>query len=120
MARVDVDASALHVRFTRGEKIAGLLRDLSVQLDSIDDVSVEVDGLVAAAGIRAPGLAIPGRRKIGTWRARGRRMAVCVRRGEPALRARLRGHRYTELLIGTPEAQRVVVALAERVERDVR
>ena len=111
MARVDVDASAMHVRFTRGEKIAGLLRDLSVQLDSITDASFEADGLVAATGIRAPGLAIPGRRKIGTWRARGRRTAVCVRRGEPAVRARLHGHPYTELLIGTPEAHRIVAAL---------
>jgi hypothetical protein len=33
----------------------------------------EPDALAAVSGLRAPGLAVPGRTKIGVWRGRGRR-----------------------------------------------
>ncbi|SFU03495.1 Pyridine nucleotide-disulphide oxidoreductase [Geodermatophilus amargosae] len=70
------------------------------------------DGLAAARGLRAPGLAIPGRRKIGTWRGRGARRFVDVRRGQPALRLRLQGQHYDELLIGHDDAAALAARLA--------
>jgi hypothetical protein len=82
-------------------------------LNQVGDVTVEPDGLVAARGLRAPGLAIPGRRKIGTWRGRGRRMAVSVTAGEPAVRIQLQGSRFDELLIGQADAH----AIAEVINR---
>ena len=113
MATIEVTPTALYVRYTRREKIGGLLRDLAVPVDSIAEVGVETDGLAAATGFRAPGLAIPGRRKIGTWRARGQRTAVTVRRGEPAVLLRLEAHKYSDLLIGTPHAQQIADRLTE-------
>ncbi len=107
MATIDINPTTLTVRFTRGERIAGLLGDIEVPLTQVRTVTVEEDGLTATRGIRAPGLALPGRRKIGTWRGRGRRSAVSVRRGQPAVRLQLQGHRYDELLIGTPAAAEV-------------
>jgi hypothetical protein len=111
MATIEINPSTLTVRFTRGEKIGGLLRDIEVPLAQLRTVTVEPHGLSAVRGIRAPGLALPGRRKIGTWRRRGHRSAVSVRAGEPAVRLALAGHRYDELVIGTPEAERTAARL---------
>jgi hypothetical protein len=99
MAMIDVNETSVTVHFTRAEKLAGLLRDITVPLASVSAVTVEPDELRAARGICAPGLAIPGRRKKGTWRQRGQRSAVSVRKGELALRVQLTNCKYSELLI---------------------
>ena len=69
------------------------------------------DGLAAARGLRAPGLGLPGRRKIGTWRRIGERSLVSVRRGQPALRIALEGQRYDTLVSGTDEPAALAAAL---------
>ncbi|TFV44620.1 hypothetical protein [Blastococcus sp. TF02A-35] len=112
MASVQLTPGSLSVRLTRGEKIAGLLRDVAVPRDSITDVAVVADGLAATRGLRAPGLALPRRRKVGTWRRPGERSLVSVRRGQPALRVRLTGQRYDSLLVGADDADRLASALA--------
>ena len=68
------------------------------------------NGVAAVSGLRAPGLGLP-RRKVGTWRQRGRRTAVSVRAGQPAVRVRLEGTRYDELLVGDSNAAATVAAL---------
>ena len=100
MTAILVSDDTLTVRLTRLSKVAGLLRDQVIPRSAITAVEVVPDGLAAARGLRAPGLALPGRRKIGTWRGRGVRRFVDVRRGQPALRLTLQGQRYDELLIG--------------------
>ena len=117
MATIDVSQTDLHVQFTRAERFAGLLRNITVPLATVRAVTVEPDGLNAARGIRAPGLAVPSRRKVGTWRRRGQRTAVSVRKGEPALRVQLNKGKYSELLIGTPNAEGLAHQLASRVRR---
>jgi hypothetical protein len=112
MATIDIDHRTVRVRFTRAEKIAGLLRDIDVPRSAVTSATVESDGLRAARGIRAPGLAVPAVRKIGTWRRRGHRTAVCVRRGEPALSLRLHGTRWDQLLIGTNDASSLAAQLS--------
>lgn len=67
------------------EKVGGLVRDLDVPVSAVCSVSGVPDGLVAAKGIRAPGLGIPGVRKIGIWRRRGDKTLVSVRRGRSAV-----------------------------------
>jgi hypothetical protein len=111
MPTVHVTPDSVTVRLSRAEKVAGLLRDLQVPLTAVTDVAVVPDGLAAARGIRAPGLGVPGRRKLGTWRGRGTRTYVAVRRGEPALRLTLTGAGYTTLLVGTPDAAALAAAL---------
>jgi hypothetical protein len=114
MARIDLTADALTVRFSTVERIFGLLNDISVPRSAVTSVSVEPSGLAAVRGLRAPGLGLPGRRKIGTWRGTGdlkRRTAVSVRTGEPAVRITLTGTRWDQLVIGTCEADRLVQAL---------
>ena len=112
MTSILVSDDTLTVRLPRLSRIAGLLRDQVVPRSAITSAEAVSDGLAAARGLRAPGLAIPGRRKVGTWRGRGARRFVDVRRGQPALRLRLQGQRYDELLIGHDDASALAARLA--------
>jgi hypothetical protein len=114
MARLTVIDDELHVDLSTREKLAGLLRDVRVPLTAVRDVAVEDNALSAVRGLRAPGLAIPGRAKIGTWRRPGRRGLVVARRGVPAVRVALSGARYDELLVSTPDAAGVADSLRRR------
>jgi hypothetical protein len=112
MATLQLRPPVLSLRLTRGEKVAGLLRDVDVPLSAVREVEVLPDALAAARGLRAPGLGLPGVRKIGTWRRSGRKTLVCVRRGQPAVRVRLEDERWDELLVGADDASAIAAALA--------
>ena len=112
MSAVQVDGDVVRVRLTRAEKVAGLVGDLAIALDDVTAVDVVDEPMVATRGVRAPGLGIPGRRKVGTWRGRGRREFVCVRRGEPAVELTVRAGRYERYLVGTPDARAVATTIA--------
>ena len=114
MSSIHVSDDTLTVRLTPLTKLAGLLRNQVVPLTAVTAVEVVQDGLAAARGLRAPGLALPGRRKVGTWRGRGARRLVDVRRGQPALRLQLRGERYEELLLGHDDAAELAERLSVR------
>ncbi|MCZ2860844.1 hypothetical protein [Blastococcus sp. VKM Ac-2987] len=111
MTAIHVSDDTLTVRLPRSSRIAGLLRHQVVPRSAITSAEAVADGLTAARGLRAPGLGIPGRRMVGTWRGRGARRLVDVRRGQPALRLRLQEHRYDELLIGHDDAAALAVLL---------
>lgn len=118
MATIELTPTTLTVRFTAAEHVAGLIRDVTVPRSAVTAVTVEDDGVRAVRGLRAPGLALPGRRKVGTWRGLGdhpRRTAVSVTRGEPAVRIAVAGQRWDELLIGTSDAAGVAAALGQPV-----
>jgi hypothetical protein len=112
MTSILVSADAVTVHLPMASRIAGLLGDQVVPRSAITSAEAVTDGLTAARGLRAPGLALPGRRKIGTWRGGGARRFVDVRRGQPALRLRLQGQRYDELLIGHDAAAALAAQLA--------
>lgn len=115
MATVQIDADMLRIRFTRAERVLGVLRDVDLSLSKVNAVDVVADGLAAATGIRAPGYSWPWRRKLGTWRRRHHKALVDVRRDQPAVRLRLRGHRYDEVLLGTDDAESLAAALRAQI-----
>jgi hypothetical protein len=115
MATVQRTDSDLSIRFTRAEKLAGLVRDVSVPRTAVTGAELVPDPLSALRGLRAPGLALPGVRKIGTWRGRGGRTLVSVRRDQPAVRIDLTDQRYDSLLVGTDDAAALAADL--RVDR---
>ncbi|MBG0832456.1 alpha/beta fold hydrolase [Planomonospora sp. ID67723] len=104
MATMTVTGGELVLTLGRGEKTAGLRGDIRVPLAAVRGVAVVEDALTGARGLRAPGLAVPGRVRIGTWRRPGSRAFVAVRRGVPAVRVALSGTRYDELLVGDEHA----------------
>jgi hypothetical protein len=112
MATLQLTPSTLAVRLTPGERIAGLLRNVEVPLAAVRSAEVVTEPLTDLRGLRAPGLALPGIRKVGTWRRPGERTMVCVRRGQPAVRVRLEGQRYDTLLVGTDDAAATAAALS--------
>ncbi len=114
MATIETTSGTLRVSLTRAEKVLGLLRDLEVPLSAVRSVTVVPDGLAAARGLRAPGLGLPGRRLIGTWRRRGSRSLVSVRRG-PAVRLELTGRRFDTVLVSADDAAAVAAALDARL-----
>jgi hypothetical protein len=114
MTTITVDGATLAVTFTRAEKIAGLLREQHIPLTAVSTVEVVPDGLAAAKGLRAPGLGLPGRRKLGTWRSRTGKTLVAVQGHGPAVRLTLTGHRYATLLITTDAPQKLKQELEER------
>ena len=113
MATLHLTDTTLAVRFTRGEKLAGWVRDTEVPRSAIRSVEVVADALKAPHGLRAPGLGLPGVRKIGTWRRPGERTLVSVSRDQPALRLQLDGQRYDTWLIGADDA----AMLADHIAR---
>lgn len=112
MATLHTTSRTLTVSLSPAEKVLGLLRDVEVPLSAVRDAAVVPDGLAAARGVRAPGLGLPGRRKIGTWRRPGEKTLVSVRRGQPAVRVRLAGQRFDTLLVGTDDAATVAATVA--------
>lgn len=117
MATMHLSDEELIVRLTRGEKVAAFHGDLRVALSAVRDVDVTTDAVTAARGLRSPGLAIPGHTKIGTWRRPGHRAFVSARRGLPAVRVRLAGAAYDELVISTADAQSVAERIRARAVR---
>ena len=112
MATARVDDATLTVSFTTAEKVAGLLRDQRIPLTAVGAVEVVPDGLRAVRGLRAPGLALPGRRKLGTWRSDTGRVLVAVHGCRPAVRIALEGQRYTSLLITTDAPEELLASLS--------
>jgi hypothetical protein len=111
MATITTTPQTVRVTLTRAEKVLGLLRDLEVPRSAVTSAEAVPDGLSATRGLRAPGLGLPGVRKIGTWRGQGEKTLVSVRRGQPAVRVRLSGQRFDTLLVGTDDAAAVAGSL---------
>jgi hypothetical protein len=111
MATITTTPQTVRITLTRTEKVLGLLRNLEVPRSAVTSVEAVPDGLSATRGLRAPGLGLPGVRKIGTWRGAGEKTLVSVRRGQPAVRVRLSGQRFDTLLVGTDDAAAVAGAL---------
>lgn len=89
-AMVTVQGDQLRVGLSRGRRWAALRRsDVAVPLGAISAVEPVAEPYRLVHGWRAPGLAIPGRTRIGTWRAHGHKTFVDARKGEPGLRVTL-------------------------------
>jgi hypothetical protein len=106
-----MNPAELTVELSPAEKVAGLRSDVTIPLSAITAVDVVPDALAAVHGLRAPGLALPGVRKIGTWRTKQGAEFVVAGRGQAGVRLTLTGHQLASVLIGADDAD----ALAERI-----
>lgn len=112
MSRLMIVDGRLRLRFSRAEKAIGILRDLDVALDRVGSAdSLHESWWRAVRGWRV-GLGLPRVRLLGTWRTRGHRQLVDLRRGQPSLRLVLReGSPYDEILVSSPRADEVLAQL---------
>lgn len=120
MATLTLHGDTLRLRFTRTEKVLGLVRDHDFPRRAVVSARVADDGLGAVRGLRAPGLGVPGHRKVGTWRSRSggrwRRALVSVRRAAPAVVVELDDQRFDALVVavGDVTARTLVTELGAR------
>ena len=85
VSTITLDRDHLDIRFTVPERVGGLVKDQRVPVAAIRRVELVQNPIAATRGWRAPGLAVPGRRKVGHWRGRSGHELVAIRRGEPAI-----------------------------------
>jgi hypothetical protein len=119
MSTVEVQDDAFRLRLTRFERLLALHGDLVVPWGAVTGVEVVPDAYAAVVGLRAPGLALPGLRLLGTWRTpRGPEFVDVASRPErhlPGVRLALRDQPFASVLVGTADAD----ALAALVRRHV-
>ena len=108
MAQLVVGTDAFHVRLSLGEKIGGLHGDLTVPLSQVRDLEAVAEPCRVVRGIRAPGLGVPGRIKIGTWRSKGRKTFAVARRGQPGVRIRLHDNTFDQVVLSVPDGPGLV------------
>ncbi len=111
MSAVSMTSQELVIELTTAEKVAALHRDIRFPLSAIAGVEGVPDALAAVRGWRAPGLALPGRAKIGTWRTKEGPEFVVARSGQPGVRFTLIGHKLSSILLGDDDAE----TLADRI-----
>jgi hypothetical protein len=97
MATITVGDGRLRVRFTTLEKVLGLVHDLDLPLSAVL-AAERMPDWKAVRGFRV-GLGMPWLWLLGTWRWRGHRQLVALRRGQPAVRIQLAGANYDEVVV---------------------
>lgn len=112
MAHIILSDGEIRIELSLWEKIFGLMDSRTIPRAAVTEVALEADPLGATRGLRAPGLGVPGSVKIGTWRGKGRKMFVSIRRSSPAVRIEATGLDRDAFLVSVPDAEHVVRALA--------
>lgn len=106
MATLDVHGDHLHLSLSGRERVAALHGDVVAPLSAVRSARATEDPFGELRGIRAPGLALPRRVAIGTWRGRGTKDFVVVRRGQPAVIVELGEHApFDRLVVGASDAR---------------
>ena len=109
MAHIDVDGTSVTVRLQGLERLWAMRTKVTADRAAVRRATTTLDLLSEVRGVRAPGLALPGRIKVGTWRSRQGKDLVVARRGQPGVVLELDGTAWRRFLIGCPD-----LASAER------
>ncbi len=113
MATIRIERRSMIIELTRAERLEGLHGDVRVPLEAIRQVDVLDRPLEELHGLRAPGLHIPGRTAVGTWRSRDGRTFVVEHHRARAVRFTLSGSPFDQVIVGSEDPEE----LAATVER---
>jgi len=116
MATVIADREHLHIELSTGEKWAALRRtDVAIPWADVVSVETVAEPFRLVHGLRAPGLAVPWRRKIGTWRSAGRKVFAATRAGLPGIRIVLNGNNFSEILVSLANSDEIATLVASNL-----
>ncbi|MGF7122168.1 alpha/beta hydrolase family protein [Rhodococcus sp. BE178] len=122
MAEFSVQDDRIVLRLSRLERIAGVHGDVTVPVEQIREADVVADAFANIRGMRASGLGVPRRLRIGTWRGGGVRTYVAARAGVPAVRVRTVGRaagaEFDELIVTAADAADVVARIRAAADAD--
>jgi hypothetical protein len=108
---ITITPDTVTVELSTAEKVGALHSDLSIPRSAIVAATVVDDSMGGVAGIRAPGYAMPGHAKLGTWRHHDGKDFIAVYADRPAVELRLTGQRYRRLLISVDDPHAVAAQL---------
>jgi hypothetical protein len=114
MARIMLSDEEIRIELSLGERIFGLMGSRTIPRSAVTEVALENDPLSATRGMRAPGLGVPGRTRIGTWRGKGRTTFVSIRHSLPAVRIETTGLDRDAFIVSVSDAQDIVDALSDQ------
>ena len=111
MASISVSDDVVHVSLSPFEKLGALHDDVFVPRAAVVDAVVLEHPLRELRGIRAPGTGWPGVIALGTWRRRGGKDFVAVRRATCGVRVDLDGVEFDRLVVSCDDPDAVVAEL---------
>src|SRR4030095_2309707 len=115
MPPITVTPDFVTVRLSTAEKAGALHGDLTIPRSAIVAATVAENPMIGISGIRAPGYAMPGHAKLGTWRHHDGKDFIAVYAERPAVELRLAGQRYERLLISADGPQTILGPLRRRL-----
>jgi hypothetical protein len=114
MAKLEIKADRLHVKFGVMGALASLRLPFSVPLSVVRGATVD-PGIVKVLGVRSPGTAFPFVIAAGTYYSKGERQFVDWRAGQEAIVIQLDHEYWQRLIIGCTNAEE----LAQQINRSV-
>jgi hypothetical protein len=110
MATITVDDTHVYITLNRFERFFGILPSLTIHVEHIRQVSQD-DGILRNIGMRAPGLAWPGKALIGTFR-KWKFKDFVVWRSEPHFVVlRLESEKWDRVVVGVRDPDSIVLAI---------
>lgn len=86
MARVEVFPDRVVIKLSASERaLAARRRELTLNREAISSALITDDPWVWLRGVRAPGVHLPRKLAIGTWRSAGMHDFALIRSGRPAV-----------------------------------
>jgi hypothetical protein len=116
MSTVEVGDAELRLRLTRFERLLALHGDVVVPWSAVTGVDVLPDAYNAVVGLRAPGLGLPGRRLLGTWRTSRGPEFVDVTGHRPGVRIALRDQPFEALILSTDDPDALASLVGDHLE----